>query len=73
MAWPSSGPGGGKNTSAIYYKGGDKKSGNTIFSKGHYISGQPKTLAMERGVEDSKNPLIQEAIKGVKERVVNKE
>ena len=69
LAWPAKG-GGGKSSSSIYFKGSGK-TGNTLFSKGHYISGQPKTEAMERGIESSKNPLIKQIVAGSKEKFSN--
>lgn len=39
----------GKNASAIFFMG-NKQQGQTLFSKGHYVSGLPKTEAMQRGI-----------------------
>jgi len=39
----------GRNATAIFFMG-DKKVGQTLFSKGHYVSGIPKTEAMQRGI-----------------------
>jgi len=39
----------GKHASAIYFMG-NKKEGELIYSKGHYVSGLDKTEAMERGI-----------------------
>lgn len=69
LAWPSGGPQGGRNASAIYYKNSNVKKGQALFSKGHYITGQPKTLSMEMGVEASKNPLMRQIVKDVNERI----
>lgn len=74
LAWPSGGPSGGKNPSAIFFKSaGTPKKGTTMFSKGHYITGQPKTEAMERGVDSSKKILIRNVTKDVQEKVNNHE
>lgn len=72
LAFPSTGPSGGKNPSGIFFKSASvPKAGSTIFSKGHYITGQPKTEAMERGVESSKKTLIVIATKDVEGKVNN--
>lgn len=39
----------GRNASAIFYQG-NAKEGSTLFSKGHYITGLPRTEAMEIGL-----------------------
>jgi len=41
---------------------GDKQAG-TLFSKGHYVSGVPRTEAMERGFNIGKSRLAEEAAK----------
>lgn len=74
LAFASKGASGGRNASAIFYKSSSTpKAGATIFSKGHYISGQPKTEAMERGVESSKKVLIRNAIQQTQEKLKNHE
>lgn len=45
LAW---GGKGGSHATAIFFQGSPKNTG-TIFDKGHYVSGVPKTEAMERG------------------------
>jgi hypothetical protein len=57
----------GTNASAIYFKGSPKPDG-VIFSKGHYVSGVPRTEAMEIGFRIGKKRLAEEA-----GRVVQKE
>jgi hypothetical protein len=49
----------GRNASAIYFQSGDED--GTKFSKGHYVSGVPKTEAMERGYNIGKKALGIEA------------
>jgi len=39
----------GRNASAIFFMG-SKKVGQTLFSKGHYVTGIPKSEAMTRGI-----------------------
>jgi len=51
----------GSHATAIYFQG-EKKAG-TIFSKGHYVSGVPRTEAMERGYNIGKKKLAEEAAK----------
>ena len=46
LAFPA--PKNQKHGSAIYYESGAE---GTIFSKGHYVSGLPKTEAMHRGLD----------------------
>ena len=41
--------GGGNNANAIYFQGGAKE-GQRMYSKGHYVSGLPRTEAMETGL-----------------------
>ena len=70
LAFSSAGPSGGRNPSAIFFKGaGTPKAGSTIFSKGHYITGQPKTEAMERGYDSSKRTLIHIISKEIEEKI----
>lgn len=74
LAWASKGASGGRNPSAINYQSlKTPKKGATIFDKGHYISGQPKTEAMERGVESSKKSLIRNVTTDVEGKMKNNE
>ena len=57
LAFPA---GQGRNASAIFFMG-ESKAGDTLFSKGHYVSGVPKTLVMQRGFEIGKKRLAAEA------------
>ncbi len=50
----------GRNASAIFFMG-DSKEGDTLFSKGHYVSGVPKTEVMQRGFQIGKARLAEEA------------
>ena len=50
LAWEAVGTRKEKNAQAIYYKSGTKK-GKMLYSKGHYVSGLPRTDAMSRGYE----------------------
>lgn len=52
----------GRNASAIFFQGESKK-GDTMFSKGHYVSGVPRTEAMEIGYRVGSARLAQEAAK----------
>lgn len=56
LAWEG---GGGSHATAIYFQG--EKSAGTKFSKGHYVSGVPRTNAMERGFEIGKKKMAIEA------------
>ena len=40
----------GTHATAIFFMG-NKEMGQTLFSKGHYVSGLPKTEAMQRGID----------------------
>ena len=50
----------GRNASAIFFMG-ESKAGDTLFSKGHYVSGVPKTEVMQRGFQIGKKRLGIEA------------
>jgi len=41
----------GRNASAIFFMGSEKV-GQTLFSKGHYVTGIPKSEAMTRGIAE---------------------
>lgn len=58
----------GKNAKAIYYMG-NAKEGDLIFSKGHYVSGLPKTEAMERGINNGFKRLKTAILKNSKTEV----
>ena len=45
----------GSHATAIYFQG--EKNAGTVFSKGHYVSGVPRTEAMERGYNIGKKNL----------------
>ena len=62
LAFPASG---GRNATAIFFQGNAKK-GDTIFSGGHYVSGVPRTEAMEIGFNIGKKRLATEAAKLIK-------
>lgn len=64
LAWEGSG---GKHATAIYFQG--EKSAGTKFSKGHYVSGVPRTEAMERGYNIGKKKLAEEAAKIVQKEL----
>ena len=51
----------GKNATAIYFQG--EKPEGTKFSKGHYVSGVPRTEAMEIGFNIGKKRMAVEASK----------
>lgn len=53
--------GGSSNASAIYFLGVGEKPAGTKFSKGHYVSGVPRTEVMERGFQFGKVRLAEEA------------
>ncbi len=57
LAWSSSI---GQNPQAIFFQG-EAKEGDMLFSKGHYVSGVPKTEVMERGFNIGKKMLAVEA------------
>ena len=65
LAFPASS---GRNASAIYFQG-ESKAGDTLFSKGHYVSGVPRTEVMERGFQMGKKLLAAEAAKIIKEEL----
>ena len=50
----------GKNPQAIFFMG-ESKEGDMLFSKGHYVSGVPRTEVMERGFNIGKKMLAAEA------------
>ena len=50
LAWQAPGSAGESHGNAIYYQSGVKK-GTWLFSKGHYVSGLPKTEAMHKGFD----------------------
>ena len=50
----------GSHAQAIFYQSGTQE-GSTIFSKGHYVSGVPRTEAMEMGMKAGKKRIIAEA------------
>lgn len=62
LAWSAT-PGG--HATAIFFMG-ESKEGDTLFSKGHYVSGVPRTEVMERGFQIGKKRLVVEAGKIVK-------
>lgn len=51
--------GGGTHATAIYFQGSAPP--GTVFSKGHYVSGVPRTEVMERGFNIGKKRLAEEA------------
>lgn len=51
----------GTHATAIFFQG--EKNTGTLFSKGHYVSGVPRTEAMERGYNIGKARLAEEASK----------
>ena len=59
LAWPASS---GKHATAIYFQG-EAKEGQTLFSKGHYVSGVPRTEAMEIGFNLGKSQMTEQAAK----------
>jgi hypothetical protein len=59
LAFPA---GSGKHATAIYFQG-EKTPEGTKFSKGHYVSGVPRTEAMEIGFNSGKARLAAEASK----------
>jgi len=48
---------------------GESKQGDTLFSKGHYVSGVPRTEVMERGFQIGKKRLVVEAGKIVRDEL----
>ncbi len=58
LAWKG---GGGRHATAIYFQGSTNK--GTKFSKGHYVSGVPRTEAMQIGFRIGKKRLAEEASK----------
>ncbi len=65
LAWGGSS---GRNATAIYFQG-EKNPAGTKFSKGHYVSGVPRTNAMERGFNIGKKRLAEEAAKIVQKEL----
>jgi hypothetical protein len=57
LAWSSTA---GQNPQAIFFRG-ESKEGDMLFSKGHYVSGVPRTEVMERGFNIGKKRLAVEA------------
>lgn len=57
LAFPASS---GRNASAIFFQGSSQK-GDTMFSKGHYVSGVPRTEVMEIGYKIGSGRLAEEA------------
>lgn len=57
LAFPATG---GRNASAIFFQG-ESAEGDMMFSKGHYVSGVPRTEVMERGFQIGKKRLAVEA------------
>jgi len=57
----------GSHATAIYFQG--EKNTGTMFSKGHYVSGVPRTEAMERGFNIGKERLSAEASKIVQKEL----
>jgi len=60
----------GRNASAIFFQGGAKE-GDTMFSKGHYVSGVPRTEVMEIGYRIGSKRLAVEAGKIVDKELEN--
>lgn len=58
----------GRHASAIFFMG-ESKAGDTLFSKGHYVSGVPKTEVMEKGFQIGKKRLVAEAGKIVRDEL----
>ena len=50
----------GRHATAIFFRG-EAKEGDVLFSKGHYVSGVPRTEVMERGFNIGKKRLAVEA------------
>jgi len=65
LAFPATG---GKNASAIFSQGG-QQAGDTMFSKGHYVSGLPRTEVMEIGYRVGSKRLSVEAGKIVEKEL----
>jgi len=57
LAWPAAE---GSHATAIYFQG-ESKEGDTLFSKGHFVSGVPRTEAMEIGFNLGKKIMAEEA------------
>ena len=57
----------GSHATAIYFQG--EKNAGVMFSKGHYVSGVPRTEAMERGFNIGKKKLAAEAAKIVEKEL----
>jgi len=58
----------GSHATAIFFMG-ESKQGDTLFSKGHYVSGVPRTEVMERGFQIGKKRLVVEAGKIVRDEL----
>ena len=70
LRWGHREPQGGQKRGyghAIFFERFDTKPGDTLFSKGHYVTGLPKTLAMTRGYQTGKARLV----KYIKEQIAN--
>lgn len=65
LAWNSAG---GKHATAIFFQG-ESREGDALFSKGHYVSGVPRTEVMEKGFQIGKKRLVVEAGKIVKDEL----
>ena len=65
LVFPASG---GINASAIFFQGG-QQAGDTMFSKGHYVSGVPRTEVMEIGYRVGSKRLSVEAGKIVEKEL----
>ena len=52
----------GRNATAIFFMG-EKDPTGTLFSMGHYVSGVPRTEAMEIGFNIGKRRMAEEAAK----------
>lgn len=66
LAWQAGGE--GSSAAAIFFRGESRK-GDTLFSKGHYVAGVPRTEVMERGFQIGKKRLVVEAGKIVKDEL----
>ena len=59
----------GRNARPAIFFMGEAKPGDTLFSKGHYVKGVPKTEAMERGIERGMVRLQEAILKNSKTEV----
>lgn len=64
LSWISAGAAAGRNSGAIFFQNFLNKPGNRMYSKGHYVSGLPRTEAMEIG--------LRHGIKSLKEALPSK-